>query len=79
MTSHLATCLPAKLELNPEIETQPIGTRDTRRWQVGKKRVGRVPKAFRYMAVGRLNPCKHIVALAKELGISRRLLSRWRE
>lgn len=56
-----------------------MGTRDTRRWQVGKKRVGKVPKAFRHMAVGRLNPCKRIVALAKELGISRRLLSRWRE
>ena len=46
---------------------------------MGKKRVGKVPKAFRHMAVGRLNPCKRIVALAKELGISRRLLSRWRE
>jgi len=46
---------------------------------VGKKRVGEVPKAFRHMAVDRLNPCEHIVALAKELGISRRLLSQWRE
>ena len=46
---------------------------------MGKKRVGKVPKACRHMAVGRLNPCKHIVALAKDLGITRRLLSRWRE
>jgi transposase-like protein len=46
---------------------------------VGKKRVGRFPKAFRQMAVDRLNQCDNIVALAKELGISRRLLYTWRE
>ncbi len=31
------------------------------------------------MAVDRLNHCENIVELAKELGISRRLLYRWRE
>jgi transposase-like protein len=31
------------------------------------------------MAVDRLNQCENIVALAKELGISRRLLYTWRE
>ncbi len=31
------------------------------------------------MAVERLNHCEHIVELAKELGISRRLLYGWRE
>jgi transposase-like protein len=31
------------------------------------------------MAVARLNQCENIVALAKELGISRRLLYTWRE
>ena len=31
------------------------------------------------MAVDRLNECENIVALAKELGVSRRLLYTWRE
>jgi len=46
---------------------------------VAKKRVGKFPKAFRQMAVDRLNQCENIVELAKELGISRRLLYTWRE
>jgi transposase-like protein len=46
---------------------------------VAKKRVGEFPNAFRQMAVDRLNQCENIVALAKELGISRRLLYAWRE
>lgn len=46
---------------------------------MGKRRVGRFPKAFRQMAVDRLNQCENIVELAKELGISRRLLYTWRE
>jgi transposase-like protein len=46
---------------------------------VAKKRVGKFPKVFRQMAVDRLNQCENIVALAKELGISRRLLYTWRE
>jgi transposase-like protein len=46
---------------------------------VAKKRVGTFPKAFRQMAVDRLTQCDHIVELAKELGISRRLLYPWRE
>jgi transposase-like protein len=57
-----------------------MGTLDTRRgWQVIKKRVGKFPKVFRQMAVDRLNHCENIVELAKELGISRRLLYGWRE
>ncbi len=44
-----------------------------------KKRVGKFPKTFRQMAVDRLNQCENIVTLAKELGISRRLLYTWRE
>ena len=47
--------------------------------RVATRRVGRYPKAFRQMAVERLNQCENIVALAKELGISRRLLYTWRE
>jgi len=46
---------------------------------MAKKRVGKFPKAFRQMAVDRLNQCDNIVELAKELGISRRLLYTWRE
>ena len=46
---------------------------------MAKKRVGKFPKAFRQMAVDRLTQCENIVALAKELGISRRLLYTWRE
>ncbi len=46
---------------------------------MAKTRVGKFPKAFRQMAVDRLNQCKNIVALAQELGISRRLLYTWRE
>jgi transposase-like protein len=47
--------------------------------KVAKKRVGKFPKAFRQMAVERLNHCENIVELAKEFGNSRRLLSTWRE
>jgi transposase-like protein len=46
---------------------------------VAKKRVGKFPKAFRQMAVERLNQCDNIGELAKELGIHRRLLYAWRE
>jgi len=46
---------------------------------VAKKRAGKFPKVFRQLAVDRLNQCENIVALAKELGISRRLLYTWRE
>ncbi|HYL94082.1 MAG TPA: transposase [Alphaproteobacteria bacterium] len=46
---------------------------------MAKKRVGKFPKVFRQMAVNRLNQCENIVALAKELGVSRRLLYTWRE
>ncbi len=46
---------------------------------MAKKRVGKFPKTFRQMAVDRLNLCDNIMALANELGISRRLLYTWRE
>jgi transposase-like protein len=46
---------------------------------VAKKRVGKFPTAFRQMAVDRLQQCDNIVELAKELGISRRLLYTWRK
>ena len=46
---------------------------------MAKRRVGRYPKAFKQMAVERLNQCENIVALSQELGVSRRLLYTWRE
>lgn len=46
---------------------------------MAKKRVGKFPKAFRQMAVDRLNQCENIGELAKELGLHRRLLYAWRE
>ena len=46
---------------------------------MAKKRVWRHPNDFRRMAVERFNSCENIVALAKELGIQRRLLYKWRE
>ena len=46
---------------------------------MAKKRVGKFPKAFRQMAVDRLKQCDNIVALAKELGVHRRLLYPWRD
>jgi transposase len=46
--------------------------------QMAKKRVGKHPNEFRRMAVDRLNSFENIVALAKELGIQRTLLYKWR-
>jgi transposase-like protein len=46
---------------------------------VGKQRVGRYSKKFRRKAVERLKTCDNIVALAKELGVHRRLLYKWRD
>jgi transposase len=45
---------------------------------VAEKRKGRHPAAFRKMAVERMKRCENIVALSEELGVSRRLLYRWR-
>ncbi len=50
-----------------------------RRWHGAKTRVGKFPKAFRLMTVDRLTQCETIGELANELGIHRRLLSRWRD
>ena len=44
-----------------------------------KRAAGRYPKAFRKMAVERLKSSDNIVALAKELGVHRRLLYKWRD
>jgi len=41
--------------------------------------VDKFPKAFWEMAVARLKQCDNISALAKELGVHRRLLYTWRD
>jgi transposase-like protein len=46
---------------------------------MGKRRVGRYPRAFRQMAVDRLRKCDNVVALSEELGVHRRLLYMWRQ
>jgi transposase-like protein len=45
---------------------------------VGKKRVGRYPIEFRRMVVERMKQSNNIVALAKELGLERKLMYTWR-
>jgi transposase-like protein len=50
--------------------------------RVAKKRVGgyqRHTPEFRKMAVERLKSCDNVLALAKELGVHRRLLYNWRD
>jgi transposase len=46
---------------------------------VAKKRVRRYSDEFRQMCVERLRQSDNIVELAKELGIHRRMLYRWRD
>ena len=46
---------------------------------MAKRRKGRYPAAFRQKAVERMKHCENIVALSEELGVSRRLLYRWRD
>ena len=44
-----------------------------------KRGVGRYPLEFRKKVVERLKNCDNVMALAKELGIPRRALYRWRD
>jgi len=46
---------------------------------VAKKRVRRYTDEFRQMCVERLKQTDNIVELAKELGVHRRMLYRWRD
>lgn len=46
---------------------------------MAKKRVGRHPLEFRRMVVERMKSCNNITALAKELGLERKLMYTWRE
>jgi Transposase len=45
---------------------------------VGKQRVGRYPLEYRRMVVERMKSCNNITALAKELGLERKLMYTWR-
>ncbi len=44
-----------------------------------KQRVGRHPMEFRRMVVERMKRCNNITALAKELGLERKLMYTWRD
>ena len=46
---------------------------------MAKQRVGRYPIAFRQMAVQRMRDCENVGTLAKELGVHRRMLYKWRD
>ena len=46
---------------------------------MAKKRVRRHTNEFKLMCVERMKQCDDIGALAKELGIHRRMLYRWRD
>ncbi len=45
---------------------------------MGKKRVGKHPREFREIAVGRMKNCDNIAALAQGLGVHRSVLYQWR-
>lgn len=46
---------------------------------MGKKKVGRYPDEFRRMVVERMKQSNNLSALAKELGVDRKLMYLWRE
>jgi transposase-like protein len=50
-----------------------------RELQVGKRRVGKYPRAFREQAVERMRNCENVLELAKELGVHRSVLYDWRD
>jgi transposase-like protein len=46
---------------------------------VGKRRIGKYPRAFREKAVERMRNCDSVLELAKELGVHRSVLYDWRD
>ena len=46
---------------------------------MGNKKVGRYPLEFRRMVVERMKQSNNIVALAKELGLERKLMYLWKQ
>jgi transposase-like protein len=46
---------------------------------VGKRKMGKYPRAFREMAVARMKCCENVKELAQELGVGRTALYQWRD
>jgi transposase-like protein len=46
---------------------------------VGKRQKGKYPRAFREGAVERMKSCDSVLELARELGVHRTVLYRWRD
>jgi transposase len=46
--------------------------------QVAKRLFGKYPEAFRQKALGRMKNCTNVSELAKELGIARTVLYKWK-
>jgi len=46
---------------------------------MGKRRMGKYPRAFRQMAVERMKCCRSVLELAQELGVHRSVLYQWRD
>jgi transposase-like protein len=46
---------------------------------MGKRRMGKYPRAFRERAVERMKVCDSIQELARELGVHRSVLYQWRD
>jgi transposase-like protein len=66
--------------MNPKVETEKVSTLALEReLQVGKRRIGKYPRAFRERAVERMRNCDNILELAKELGVHRSVLYDWRD
>ena|ERR1035438_3833771 len=46
---------------------------------MGKRRMGKYPRAFRERAVERMKHCDSVLELARELGVHRSVLYEWRD
>ena len=46
---------------------------------MGKRRIGKYPRAFRERAVERMKNCDSVLELARELGVHRSVLYEWRD
>ena len=46
---------------------------------MGKRKIGKYPKAFRQRAVERMRCCDNVKELAQDIGVHRSVLSQWRD
>lgn len=46
---------------------------------MGRRKIGKYPKAFRQRAVERMRCCENVKELARELGVHRSVLYNWRD